>query len=68
MIIYVMLTVFTLWECVPYQLFLKSYACISFLLVRIKSINFAKCVKIFYIIQTIILFFYLDLTPKSDFK
>ena len=45
MIINVMLTVLSSLECVSYQLLLKSY--ISFLLVRFKSINVAKLVKIF---------------------
>ena len=45
MLINVMLTVLSFLEFVPYQLLLKSY--ISFLLVRFKSINVAKLVKIF---------------------
>ena len=45
MIIYIMLTVLSFIEFVPYQLLLKSY--ISFLLVRFKSVNVAKLVKIF---------------------
>ena len=45
MIINVMLTVLSFLECVFYRLLLKSY--ISFLLVRFKSINVAKLVKIF---------------------
>ena len=43
MIIYIMLTVLSFMEFVPYQLLLKSY--ISFWLVMFKSINFAKLVK-----------------------
>ena len=45
MIIYVILTALSFLEFVPYQLLLKSY--ISFLLVRCKSVYFAKLVKIF---------------------
>ena len=43
--VYVMLTAMPFLEFVPYQLLLKSY--ISNLLVRFKSINVAKLVKIF---------------------
>ena len=45
MLINVMFTVLSFLEFVPYQLLLKSF--ISFLLVRFKSINVAKLVKIF---------------------
>ena len=45
MLINVMFTVLSFLEFVPYQLLLKSYT--SFLLVRFKSINVAKLVKIF---------------------
>ena len=54
MIIYVMLTVLSFLEFVPYQSLLKSF--ISFLLVRCQSINFAILVRIFCNLQTFKLF------------
>ena len=60
MIIYVMLTVLSLLEFVPYQLLLKS--CISFLLLRFKSINVAKVVKIFCNFQKL-----KNICPKSKY-
>ena len=50
MIIYVMLTVLSFLEFVPYQLLLNSY--ISVLLVRFKSMNVAKLIEHFVVFKS----------------